>query len=80
VNFKLKQRMKFFGAMVTLGMDYISDIGKWRSYCSIEDTLVRGIISLIFNDDSLAHTHTHSLSQVVSVCEAQSWVGLNLGC
>ncbi len=42
VNFKLKQRLKLLGAMVTFGMDYMSDIGQWRSYCSIEDSLVRG--------------------------------------
>ena len=29
-----------------LGMDYLSDIAHWRSYCSIEDTLVKGRFSL----------------------------------
>jgi predicted aspartyl protease len=27
---------------ILLGMDYLSDLGHWRSYCAIEDTLVRG--------------------------------------
>eukprot|EP00981_Chlorochromonas_danica_P015396 scaffold12006_cov162-Ochromonas_danica.AAC.1 len=46
VNFKLKQRLMLMGACVTLGLDYLSDIAQWRSYCTIEDSLVRGRFSL----------------------------------
>jgi len=46
INFKLKQRLILLGACVTLGMDYLTDIAQWRSYCSIEDTWLHGRFSL----------------------------------
>mmetsp|Transcript_29015 Transcript_29015/g.39863 ORF Transcript_29015/g.39863 Transcript_29015/m.39863 type:complete len:373 (+) Transcript_29015:2-1120(+) len=46
INFKLKQRFVMLGACITLGMDYLSDIAQWRSYCAIEDTFVKGRFSL----------------------------------
>lgn len=27
---------------IPTGMDYLSDIGQWRSYCAVEDALVQG--------------------------------------
>ena len=46
VNFKLKQRIAYFGTCVTLGMDYLSDLAQWRAYCGIEDTVLHGRFSL----------------------------------
>eukprot|EP01040_Poterioochromonas_malhamensis_P014064 gene14064-15539_t len=46
VNFKVKQKLKLLGACVTLGLDYLSDIAQWRTYCSVEDSLVKGRFSL----------------------------------
>ena len=46
INFKLKQRFNMLGACITVGMDYLSDISQWRSYCAIEDSLVKGRFSL----------------------------------
>ncbi len=46
INFKLKQRITYFGTCVTLGMDYLSDLAQWRAYCGIEDTVLQGRFSL----------------------------------
>ncbi|KAJ1433992.1 hypothetical protein B484DRAFT_417654 [Ochromonadaceae sp. CCMP2298] len=46
INFKFKQRLVLLGACVTLGMDYLSDLQQWRSYCAIEDSWVQGRFSL----------------------------------
>lgn len=45
INFRLKQRMSYLGACVTLGLDYLSDLAQWRAYCGVEDTLLRGRFS-----------------------------------
>ncbi len=42
INFKLKQRFVLLGTAVTVGVDYLSDLAHWRSYCAIEDTFVKG--------------------------------------
>lgn len=49
VNFKVKQKLKLLGACVTLGLDYLSDIAQWRTYCSVEDSLVKGEVFRRFN-------------------------------
>jgi hypothetical protein len=46
INFKLKQKLNYFGTCVTLGVDYLSDLAHWRAYCGIEDTILRGRFSL----------------------------------
>lgn len=46
VNFKLKQHLTLLGASITLGLDYLTDISQWRSYCQIEDAWLRGRFSL----------------------------------
>lgn len=46
INFKLKQKINQFGACITLGMDYMSDMKQWRTYCAVEDKIFRGRFSL----------------------------------
>lgn len=46
INFKIKQRISFFGACATLGMDYLTDISQWRLHMHIEDSIVGGRFSL----------------------------------
>lgn len=46
INFKLKQGITLLGTSVTLGIDFLSDIMQWRTFCSVEDTLVGGRFSL----------------------------------
>jgi hypothetical protein len=46
INFKLKQKISHFGACITLGMDYLSELAQWRAYCAVEDTIVGGRFSL----------------------------------
>jgi len=46
INFKLKQKITQFGACITLGMDYMSDLRQWRTYCAVEDAIFRGRFSL----------------------------------
>lgn len=46
INFKFKQRVNILGACITLGMDYLSDISQWRTYCAVEDNAFRGRFSL----------------------------------
>jgi hypothetical protein len=46
INFKLKQRIRKFGASITLGMDYLSELAQWRAYCAVEDAIVGGRFSL----------------------------------
>ena len=46
VNFKIRQRIQKFGAGITLGMDYLSDVAHWRMYMVVEDYVVGGRFSL----------------------------------
>ena len=46
INFKLKQRLSYLGACVTVGLDYLSDLAQWRAFCAVEDTLLHGRFSL----------------------------------
>jgi len=46
INFKLKQKITSFGACITLGMDYLSELAQWRAYCAVEDTIVGGRFSI----------------------------------
>lgn len=46
VNFKIKQRFNHLGACMTLGMDYLSELGRWRFHCSLEDSIIGGRFSL----------------------------------
>lgn len=46
INFKIKQRFNHFGACMTLGMDYLSELGRWRFHCSLEDSIIGGRFSL----------------------------------
>ena len=46
INFKMKQRISYFGTCVTLGVDYLSDLAQWRAYCGVEDTKLQGRFSL----------------------------------
>mmetsp|Transcript_35599 Transcript_35599/g.36304 ORF Transcript_35599/g.36304 Transcript_35599/m.36304 type:complete len:320 (+) Transcript_35599:300-1259(+) len=46
VNFKVKQRFYQLGTCVTLGMDYLSELGRWRFHLSAEDTIVGGRFSV----------------------------------
>ena len=46
INFKLKQKINQFGACIQLGMDYMSDMKQWRTYCAVEDSFFRGRFSL----------------------------------
>ena len=42
VNLKFKQRIRFWGACATLGMDYLTDLAQWRLHCMIEDAFIGG--------------------------------------
>jgi hypothetical protein len=46
INFKFKQQLTLLGTSITLGVDYLTDIAHWRSYCQIEDAWLRGRFSL----------------------------------
>lgn len=46
VNFKTKQKLKFFGACMTIGVDYLSDLAHWKMHYSVEDTYVGGRFTL----------------------------------
>lgn len=46
INFKIKQRLSYLGACVTVGVDYLSDLAQWRAFCAVEDTLLHGRFSL----------------------------------
>ena len=36
VNFKIKQKVKFIGACMTVGVDYLSDLAHWRLHYAME--------------------------------------------
>lgn len=42
INFKFMQRIRFWGACATLGMDYLTDLAQWRLHCMIEDAFIGG--------------------------------------
>lgn len=46
INLKMKQKLKVLGACVTVGLDYMTDIAQWRSFCSIEDSWLNGRFSM----------------------------------
>jgi hypothetical protein len=56
INFKLKQRLSYLGACVTVGLDYLSDLAQWRAFCAVEDTLLYGRFSLKGSELSWAKT------------------------
>lgn len=46
INFKMKQNIRFLGAQLAVGIDYLSDLAHWRLHYSVEDTIVGGRFSL----------------------------------
>ena len=46
VNFKARQRIRKFGAAITLGLDYLTDVQHWRTHCVVEDTRTGGRFSI----------------------------------
>jgi hypothetical protein len=46
VNFKTKQKLKFLGVCMTIGVDYLSDLAHWKMHYSVEDTYVGGRFTL----------------------------------
>ena len=43
-----------------LGLDYLSDIGQWRSYCSVEDRIMKGNFNRMqcaIYENKLIHIH-----------------------
>lgn len=79
INFKLKQRITYFGTCVTLGMDYLSDLAQWRAYCGIEDTFLQGRFSLKGKELSWAKSWLVNLGMgEESTAKFKLRLGLNL--
>ena len=58
INFKMKQKVKFFGACMTVGVDYLSDLAHWRLHYSMEVYTLKPLYAV-------AQLHQYLMSQLL---------------